>query len=700
MSQTTMSQTTIVINDVQYLVDTKKLSRGSEFFETLLKTTGLHESILIDIDQDLLKNILMMLQEKDFVVRLNQIDRWAYFYNYFEISKLFLPTIFEKIDMQITPENVISIHKLEKSVFAKSFRLTPVTPLVDDESDEPDEPSDDESDDVDELSDDVDELSDAPPVVPTDKKERPVDQKIPDQKIPDKKERPITKVTLAVLFDRNIDNNYLTLMDKLDKRSDMQFEQMLEIFSQWKRFINIEPLHNNRLLFNVHEKRCTGFLTYRPLAVSCPIEAKASFREGQSVIVSRSRFVNDFKALTFGAFKDFDYTNAVVAGGAVHACLVDKPFESTSTDIDIFLYGTVQEKTDAFKRTIKYFADLYANRIIYNVNGSVVTLCIVGVPRNIQIIFGSAVSVYDVIDVFDLGYCQMLYDGKSVFSTDDCLMSIKTQTTQVVSTYAKSYTCVFRYSKAYFKGYGLNLDNSMLFDGKSADEIREMLEDDFAYNLKKNHYYYPTSVDDRNKFLVKACLKGRQIYDDGKEVVDTFRFTELDAMNNYNFTKIVDWKAKLASITAYDWNIRENGKQATVKFYSPYMRIFAKHDKHYLYAVVDDKVSEFLKGMDEMGKKILGRRIAKGNGDKKIQCRLVTDSNKLYPYVDKHVARLVARKDIGSQTFGKAMKVGTIYCGVVSAILTSCWADDRMYGVGFSVHTIAIRGERKEMLQF
>jgi hypothetical protein len=135
-------------------------------------------------------------------------------------------------------------------------------------------------------------------------------------------------------------------------------------------------------------------------------------------------FRQRFDAFSGGAFKNFDWSNVFVAGGAVLGCAQNPAMVSEeafdNSDIDIFIVG-IDDEAAATAKLRQIYASVCAN---YGRDALVIrTLRAVTIlgnypQRHIQIILKLFKSPAEVLLSFDLDACSVGYDGTDVWAME------------------------------------------------------------------------------------------------------------------------------------------------------------------------------------------------------------------------------------------------------------------------------------------
>ena len=204
-------------------------------------------------------------------------------------------------------------------------------------------------------------------------------------------------------------------------------------------------------------------------------------------IMNNDEFTTMFNKLTNNIFSNFNWDNVCVAGGFIYSLLTDTILEST--DIDLFVYGnptgTEEVVDNKVKYILKYFQDY---KPYYAVNKSVINIIMESIRFDIQIIpYKDVIDPIDVIKQFDLSYCMLFYDGKTVSTNIFGFTSLKYRVSSVGKT-AKNND--YRIFKAINKGV-------------------EIIKGDFEYDLDKKRNL--NANGNIARVIIKNCSKS-EIY--------------------------------------------------------------------------------------------------------------------------------------------------------------------------------------------
>ena len=170
-----------------------------------------------------------------------------------------------------------------------------------------------------------------------------------------------------------------------------------------------------------------------------------------------------------------DWSNVVIAGGAVTACLLSTPDATYSkefyeqlhpcSDIDIFLYGltkiNAREKIKDIARCIRESTN---NWNIATRTTNALTI-ITGYPiRHIQIILRIYNSISQILTGFDVDCACTAYDGQNVYATPRAITALATQCNNIdLERRSPSYeNRLLKYRLRGFEIYWSELDRSLV----------------------------------------------------------------------------------------------------------------------------------------------------------------------------------------------------------------------------------------------
>ena len=167
--------------------------------------------------------------------------------------------------------------------------------------------------------------------------------------------------------------------------------------------------------------------------------------------------------------KDFDWTNVIIAGDLM-ACFAEaRPdYQSyANSTIDLFIYSDSGLTIDVQKKTINetahkiyfYFLKKYEGLIFaFDNSTSYINKITIVVPnkRTINIFLTTFTSSLEILQLFDLSYCQIAYNGNDIIYTPDFLYAMNNRITKPTQKYVQLYRIV----QAYQRGYSMEIPRS------------------------------------------------------------------------------------------------------------------------------------------------------------------------------------------------------------------------------------------------
>jgi hypothetical protein len=219
---------------------------------------------------------------------------------------------------------------------------------------------------------------------------------------------------------------------------------------------------------------------------------------------------------------EFNWENIVVAGGSVLDSLHVKSLNE-NTDIDIWVYGTQDERKNTIIRLLKYFdtfKDMYFSFV-----GSVIYIWQANCYRCFQIINGNYPNIYSILDDFDFTCCMVAYNGNQVLCLPGFITALATNNIELNNYKMLQPKRLYKMLQKGFKYYFKD-NEKVLYD--------EFLKNDEDIDSVMNKYYYPlskTSVD-RNKFLLKMMYNLKFVDNDIKQIESKFNFD--NTLNSYS----------------------------------------------------------------------------------------------------------------------------------------------------------------------
>ncbi|KAE8222316.1 hypothetical protein CF319_g4467 [Tilletia indica] len=210
----------------------------------------------------------------------------------------------------------------------------------------------------------------------------------------------------------------------------------------------------------------TGFFFKRPIRADVPGWKMFDYYRAEAVLVAAlPTFQTRFSTITGGAFKGLRFSNAVVSGGIVLACMTgdeaDWQFFQDS-DVDFFLYNTTPVEAQRFLRHLEktlrrnvpnYDLNYHFTRTTNTFTFTPSQAAVASGFRKIQIITTIYGTIADIISHFDLAPCALAYDGQEVWMTARGLRSLWTGFTYVTDAIRGSSAArIMKYAQ---RGYAL-----------------------------------------------------------------------------------------------------------------------------------------------------------------------------------------------------------------------------------------------------
>lgn len=181
------------------------------------------------------------------------------------------------------------------------------------------------------------------------------------------------------------------------------------------------------------------------------IVTKNKYNENSYCVNSVDVIMKKFSEYTNNYFQNLNYDNMIISGGFIYG-IVDNLYDSLSStsDIDIFVYGTKEVKENKIKYLLNYFEQY---KPIYFMSNGTYNILIPELALDIQIINSKYHTPNEIVDNFDYGYTQLYYDGKSIYCTNKCLYSLITKVTCIFKSGTNDiHKNISRIEKAYAKG--------------------------------------------------------------------------------------------------------------------------------------------------------------------------------------------------------------------------------------------------------
>jgi hypothetical protein len=341
-------------------------------------------------------------------------------------------------------------------------------------------------------------------------------------------------IGLKKLFkNKEINNEYLDNYEYILMNPSLEIVERLQLYNIWKQNIII---NYNCLIIDIFKYIDTDYFDYE----SIDVELKSPFTKTNKCVNSHTEFINNLNVHSFDLFLDFDWSNIIVSGGFVTGCFTNDILYSS--DIDLWIYGhDIEQKKETLIKTLNFF-NKNGNKIIYSMNNQVITLCLIGIDRNIQIIFTDKNNPYEIINDFHFDYVKAFYNGTTLYGTSEFINSIKTKT--IMEDKSKTLVTTI---KAINKGYSfyklpIHFCDQNIPINESIDKFNNI-----DYVIKSKHkYYYPQEHELNNKdrlfITIKLFLKSRFVSDNLEHVIDNFRFINNDDAYNTKLNGSLDTK--------------------------------------------------------------------------------------------------------------------------------------------------------------
>jgi hypothetical protein len=228
-----------------------------------------------------------------------------------------------------------------------------------------------------------------------------------------------------------------------------------------------------------------------------------------------------FNQVTYNLFEsDFCWNNCIISGGILSKIIFKMDINDPlfiSSDIDLYLYGSKDDKINKLDYIIKYFSEKYKSRMVLVNRYNLIELFFKGVKRKIQIICTNYYTPLEIVLSFDFSYVRLCFDGKNCWVTDDFIHTYETKnvTTKLHHNNLK-HNRIYKIIKL-----GLKFNLNPIECNKDMDFI---LNDDKIID-SVNNYYYPQLNEEIYTIINKMCEKN---------IIKTSY-----QVNNYNF--IINW---------------------------------------------------------------------------------------------------------------------------------------------------------------
>jgi hypothetical protein len=302
----------------------------------------------------------------------------------------------------------------------------------------------------------------------------------------------------------------------------------------------------------------------------------------------------------YDILKELDFSNIIVAGGAIRNVLLQE--KDSASDIDIFLYGITNtvdatRKTDEIIRYIRqtiYHRKDYRN-IVVTISNNVINIDIydakfgrkIGKYMKIQIIMRLYTSISEILHGFDLGASAVGFDGKTTYFTTLSKFAYLNMA-NIVDTTRRSTSYEYRLIKYFNYGFDIVLPNLNI--EKYVDETYiDLKSETKKINLKYLSFGY--SKIEKNKITITQFDKIPEISDYDISDLEFFVFEEEDVYEHVsiyiNLQQIIKNKPLIYSMNLsedvdYDeqsiYNVHEHNitEDKIKKLYQSLLRAFKK----------------------------------------------------------------------------------------------------------------------------
>lgn len=278
-------------------------------------------------------------------------------------------------------------------------------------------------------------------------------------------------------------------------------------------------------------------LIFTPSDVPCMnIQVKSNFKKGDKVVVSLEEFEARLLMNSNGFFEGFDWSNVVLAGGAVVDMLSSN--EQTPKDFDLFLWGSEELRKKSLENIIKCLQK--QGEIVFLSRGCVTDFFIIGKNLRIQVISNANSCRTDVINHFDSSYCQVLYDGSNVYFTPQALKTWITGVNENNFEANKGIVKPYRLYKSIKKGFRhLEQNVTIEWDPEEDMPIDHDAEDAVIYD---DFCIIDASDDDESEYEVYEVEPD----DDESEYEDESEYSSVSA-DEITMTQFKNDKAIITS---------------------------------------------------------------------------------------------------------------------------------------------------------
>ncbi|EFA81259.1 hypothetical protein PPL_06098 [Heterostelium album PN500] len=178
------------------------------------------------------------------------------------------------------------------------------------------------------------------------------------------------------------------------------------------------PTYNNSFKMNVYDNYDKFILKeWKPISDNDYIfEIPNKLDLGSPSIVTKDEFKQNFKIYSKDVINDdFDWSNTVVAGSTLTACLTGDMEKHESGDINVFFYGI--DRVEITSKILKYYSSLPIHSkptIVHNFK-NIISICCHYPYRNITFQLEPYISIEHILVTCDINSCTFAYDGTEVY---------------------------------------------------------------------------------------------------------------------------------------------------------------------------------------------------------------------------------------------------------------------------------------------
>jgi hypothetical protein len=254
-----------------------------------------------------------------------------------------------------------------------------------------------------------------------------------------------------------------------------------------------------------------------------------------SKLIDSQGTFNELFYQKFELLKSIDFTNMIVAGGAVRNVLSQE--SELPSDIDIFFYGmeSEDEATNKADEIIKEIMEITDDDILVTITNNVINILIENNVK-IQIIMRLYSSISEILHGFDLGSSAVGFDGKHTYFTTLSKFSYENMV-NIVDTTRRSTSYEYRLVKYFNYGFDIVIPNLNI--AKYVDESTDVKR----FNLKYLPFEY-TKIEENRITISNFDNIPNDIsdYDDGIGDINYDEEVAKYYSQYLNFIKIINYK--------------------------------------------------------------------------------------------------------------------------------------------------------------